>query len=146
MGAAVLWGLIGPFSVWAAREGLSATETAFWRTALSAPAFALLAVFRRQWPAPRDLAGVAGFGVVGIAVMYGAFFIAVQRVGVGIAAVLLYTGPAWVGVFQWAATRRPPGRTSQVALLLTIGGVVLVSLDPANMGSFDRAGIAAGLV
>ncbi|HEY0671886.1 MAG TPA: hypothetical protein VGD27_06455, partial [Longimicrobiales bacterium] len=43
MSAAVLWGLIGPFSVWAARAGMSAVEVAFWRVALAAPGFALIA-------------------------------------------------------------------------------------------------------
>ena len=145
MAAAVLWGLIGPFSVWAAREGLTALATAFWRTALSAVPFALLAARYRAWPEPRELAGIAGFGVVGIAVMYAAFFIAVQQVGVGIAAVLLYTGPAWVGVFQWAATHQALSRSSLLALLLTIAGVVMVSLDPARV-DFDWLGVVAGLI
>lgn len=143
--AAGLWGLIGPFSLWAAREGLSPAETAFWRVAVSAPLFAFMARLP-SWPRPRDVAGMAFFGVVGVAVMYVALFTAVVRVGAGIAAVLLYTGPAWVGVFQWGATRRPPTRVSLVALLATILGVVLLSIDPADVGNIDQVGIVAGLL
>lgn len=144
--AAVLWGLIGPFSVWVARTGVTAAQTAFWRTALSALPFALLAVRWREWPRPRDLVGVAFFGVVGIAVMYVSFFTAVQRVGAGIAAVLLYTGPAWVGVFEWVGGRHPPARTSLLALLLTIGGVVLLSNEPNAVAEVDLLGVGAGLL
>ena len=145
LAAAVLWGLIGPFSVWAGRAGLSATETAFWRVALSAPLFAFIARPRRA-PRPSELAGIALFGAFGIAVMYASFFIAVMRVGAGIAAVLLYTGPAWVGVFQALVTRRLPTSAALVALFLTIVGIVLLSIDPADVGNVDHAGIAAGLL
>ena len=144
--AAVLWGLIGPFSVWAARAGVTAAQTAFWRTALSALPFALLAVRAREWPGSRDLLGIGFFGVVGIAVMYASFFTAVERVGAGIAAVLLYTGPAWVAVFVWVGGRHVPSRTSLLALLLTIAGVVLLSREPADIQKSDLLGIGAGLL
>ncbi len=142
---ATLWGLIGPVSVWAARAGLTAAQTAFWRTALTALPFALLAGRRLFRVAPRDAAGIALFGATGVAIMYVAFFVAVMRSGVGIAAVLLYTGPAWVGIYEWTAARRLPGATSLIALALTIGGVFLVSYQP-DQAVVDSLGILAGLV
>jgi drug/metabolite transporter (DMT)-like permease len=147
IGAAVLWGLIGPFSVWAAREGLTAAETSFWRTAMTSLPFMLLTrLTRTRIPPGREVAGIAGFGVFGIAVMYVAFFTAVQRSGAGIAAVLLYTGPAWVGIFEWTAARRLPAWSSLSALLLTIAGVVLLSFNPNDIDAVDGLGVLAGLL
>ncbi len=145
MAAAVLWGLIGPFSVWAAREGLTATQVAFWRTALACLPFALWAGRRLRLP-PRELVGLAAFGVFGIATMYVSFFIAVQRTGVGIAAVLLYTGPAWVAIYEWVVASRAPARATIMALLITIVGVVLLSIVPERLGAVDRLGILAALI
>ena len=142
--AATLWGLIGPVTVWAARAGLSAEQIAFWRTALTALPFVWLAAHRRAQIDRSDLVGVMAFGAFGVAVMYVAFFVAVQRAGVGIAAVLLYTGPAWVGLYEWTTQRRLPTGTQILALALTIGGVVLVSYrSGANV--VDGLGIMAGL-
>jgi DME family drug/metabolite transporter len=144
LAAATLWGLIGPFSVFAGEAGLTAAQTAFWRTALTAVPFAWLAAARGGRIARSDLAGVAAFGAFGIAVMYVAFFVAVERAGVGIAAVLLYTGPAWVGIYEWTSQRRLPGASSLLALLLTIAGVVLVSYRTGE-NVVDNVGIIAGL-
>jgi DME family drug/metabolite transporter len=145
MTAAALWGLIGPVSVWGAREGLTATQTAFWRTALAAIPFALLAGGRLRMPR-RTLGLTVIFGVAGIATMYVAFFIAVQRAGPGVAAVLLYTGPAWVAIYEWIARGHRPAQTTVLALLLTIAGVVLVSFLPAGLGRVDVVGIIAALI
>lgn len=145
MTAAALWGLIGPFAVWAAAEGLTATQTAFWRTAGSALPFALLAGSRLRMPAP-TLGRSAVFGVVGIATMYVAFFVAVERVGVGVAAVLLYTGPAWVAVWEWIGRRRRPATMTVVALVLAVAGAVLVSYLPEQVGRLDGLGVLAALL
>lgn len=144
MAAATLWGLIGPFSVWAGEAGLTAAQTAFWRTALTAIPFAWLAARRGARVDRRDLAGIAAFGAFGIAVMYVSFFVAVERAGVGVAAVLLYTGPAWVGIFEWTSQRRFPGGSSLLALGLTIAGVTLVSYR-TDAHVVNSVGIIAGL-
>ena len=144
LAAATLWGLIGPFSVLARDAGLTAAQTAFWRTALTALPFAWLAARRGAAIERRDLAGIIGFGAFGVAVMYVSFFVAVERAGVGVAAVLLYTGPAWVGVFEWTSRRRMPAASSLLALALTIAGVVLVSYR-TDEHVVDNIGIIAGL-
>jgi DME family drug/metabolite transporter len=144
LAAATLWGLIGPVTVWANRAGLTAGQTAFWRTSLTAIPFVWLAAYRRGQIARPDLFGVVAFGAFGIAVMYVAFFVAVERAGVGIAAVLLYTGPAWVGLYEWTTQRRLPSGTQVLALALTIAGVVLVSYRSAA-NAVDGVGIIAGL-
>ena len=145
VGAAVLWGMIGPFSVWATRAGLQASEIAFWRAAIASLPFVLLAL--PNWPRPNlaSILGVLFFGATGIATMYGAFFNAVERTGPGIAAVLLYTGPAWVAVFEWIAARERPDSLSVVALLLTITGVVMLSLGSGD-ANVNAGGIMFGLL
>ena len=140
MTAAALWGLIGPFSVWAAAEGLTASQTAFWRTALAVVPFGLIAGRQLRLPA-RALPEVLLFGVFGIATMYVAFFEAVQRAGVGVAAVLLYTGPAWVALWEWVARGHRPARVTVLALAFTVAGVVLVSYQPVETGRVNLTGV-----
>ena len=144
--AAVLWGLIGPFSVWATRSGMQASEIAFWRAALAMLPFALLTLRNSPRLDYKAMLGVLFFGAVGIAVMYASFFNAVERTGAGIAAVLLYTGPAWVAIFEWLSGREQPDRRSVFALLLTITGVVLLSYSWRDGESINAVGIAFGLL
>src|SRR5687768_3969976 len=101
--AAVLWGLLGPASYVALRDGVAPLEIAFWRAALAAPLFAAHAVAagggRAAFRAARgDLPALAAFGVVGVSVFYGAYQLAVREGGAALAAVLLYTAPAWVAL------------------------------------------------
>jgi drug/metabolite transporter, DME family len=143
--AAVLWGTIGPFSVWATRTGLHALEVAFWRAALATLPFAILTLRNVPRLEARAITGVMLFGAVGIATMYGAFFQAVERIGPGIAAVLLYTGPAWVAVFEWVSGRAKSDLRSVFALVLTIAGVILLTYDFAS-ARINVAGVLYGLV
>ncbi|HEX2095601.1 MAG TPA: EamA family transporter, partial [Longimicrobiaceae bacterium] len=70
--AGVLWGLLGPASRFPMREGIGPLEVAFWRATIAAVLFGVHAAARgRVRVAPRDLPAVAGFGVVGIALLYG---------------------------------------------------------------------------
>src|SRR5688572_9249773 len=98
--AAVLWGLLGPASYLALRDGVAPLEIAFWRAALGALLFGAHALagggraaFR---PARADLPALVAFGVVGVSVFYGAYQLAVREGGAALASVLLYTAPAWV--------------------------------------------------
>lgn len=144
--AAVLWGTIGPFSIWAGRDGLQPTQIAFWRALLACIPFTILAARGRLRIPARDYAGMAVFGATGIAVMYAAFFVAVAQVGVGVAAVLLYTGPAWVAVVESAIHRRLPNLPTVFALLLTVAGVVLLSLHPGSHADTNTGGIVIGVM
>jgi drug/metabolite transporter, DME family len=67
------------------------------------------------------------YGVFGIALFYATYINAILSVGVAVAAVLLYTAPAWVAVIAWRFLGERLTRTHLVALLLTLTGSALVA-------------------
>ena len=147
--AASLWGLIGPLSKLSFAAGMDTVEVAFWRTALAWFLFAGQAVANREIRiAPRDLPAVAGFGVCGIAGLFGAYVVAVQAGGAALASVLLYTAPAWVALFSWLFLKEPMGGYKVAAVAATTIGVTGVSLGGSGTGqaSFNATAIVFGLL
>jgi drug/metabolite transporter, DME family len=144
--AAVLWGLLGPVARVAFREGIEPLELGFWRAALAGVACLVLAL-RRGTARIRaaDAAGIAGFGLVGVALFYAAYFFAVEQAGAALAAILLYTAPAWVAVASvvWLRERLTPRAVAAVAL--TLAGVAGVALSGGGDAVLDPRGIAWGL-
>lgn len=67
------------------------------------------------------------YGVFGIALFYATYINAILSVGVAVAAVLLYTAPAWVAVIAWRFLGERLTRTHGAALLLTLAGSALVA-------------------
>jgi DME family drug/metabolite transporter len=67
------------------------------------------------------------YGVFGIALFYAAYINAILSVGVAVAAVLLYTAPAWVALLAWRFLGEQLTRTHLAALLLTLAGSALVA-------------------
>jgi len=162
--AASLWAMIGPLSRLALREGTTPMEIAFWRSVIAAVAFAAHVTISRRVThrtapagahresvriATRDLPGIVAFGLVAIAALYAFIPLAVAAGGATLAAVLLYTAPAWVALFAWLwLGERMTGR-KVLALALTLAGIGGIALaggtelrpSPAALGW----GLAAGL-
>src|SRR5215207_1365773 len=75
LAAAVLWGLLGPVSRFALRDGVDPLEIAFWRALIAGACFGVHALaIRRTRMARRDLPAAAGFGLVGVALFFAAYF------------------------------------------------------------------------
>lgn len=149
LAAACLWGLIGPLSKLAFAAGMDTVEVAFWRTTMAWFLFAGQAVWTREIRiAPRDLPAVAGFGVVGIAGLFGAYVVAVAAGGAALASVLLYTAPAWVALFSWLLLKEPMGGFKIAAVAATILGVAGISLGPgfSGQGAIGAKAIVFGLL
>ncbi|MCO6450219.1 MAG: EamA family transporter [Caldilineales bacterium] len=67
------------------------------------------------------------YGVVGIALFFVAYVNAVVAAGVSVAAVLLYTAPAWVALIAWRFLGESLTRTHALALALSLAGVALIA-------------------
>lgn len=149
--AALLWATLGSAARFALRDAVDPLEISFWRAAIAGGLFAVHAALARHRPiAARDLPAVAAFAVVGVTVFYVAYFRAVEHGGAAIAAVLLYTAPAWVALAAavWLGERLT-GSTG-AAIVLTIAGVALVAqgaggagMRPVSMGAVGW-GLLAG--
>ncbi|GAA0209949.1 DMT family transporter [Halobaculum roseum] len=120
--------VVGSFVVWVGVLGYRAT------TGGDAPALGL---------PPREAVTAIALGAVGYAgVSYG-FFVGVERMSAGLAAVILYTYPLFVVALAAAFLDERVGLRTGVAAGLTLSGVVLISWTGA--GAFDPLGAAATL-
>jgi len=147
--AAVLWATLGLFYRRLAGYELPALTIAFLRAALAA--LILLAALGWWQPAAlrlarRDLALFVPFGLFGVAAFYIVYIYAIERTGMGIAAVLMYTAPIWVTLFDTLFAGEPVTRSKLAALLLAVSGCALVS-RAYDLGAvhFDAVGILLGL-
>jgi drug/metabolite transporter, DME family len=144
--AAVLWGLLGPVARIPLREGVGPLEIGFWRALLAGALCWAVGRGRSARIAREDLAGVFGFGLVGVALFYAAYFLAVQEAGAALAAVLLYTAPAWVALASYAWLRDRVTRRTAGAVVLTLLGVAGISLAGGEIGRPSLLGIVWGLL
>ncbi len=137
--AAALWGGIGPISKLAFQEGILPLEVAFWRAVLAWGFFGTHALIKNQTRIQkRDMPAVIIFGITGVTLFYGSYQMAVNSVGAALAAVLLYTAPAWVATMSRIVFKEPMTRLKLTALVLTMAGVTGVSL---GAGELNLSGI-----
>ena len=126
--AAVLWGMLGPFSRLALSEGIQPMEIAFWRAALAWGFFSIHAAATRSLRMTmRDFPMVVLFAIVGVTAFYGAYQMAIRAGGAAMAAVLLYTAPAWVCLIARFTFKEQFTRPKIFALALTLIGVTCVA-------------------
>lgn len=128
MTAAILWGILGPFSRLAFSEGVQPMEVAFWRALLAWGFFGVhAAATRRLCIKLRDIPMVILFALTGITLFYGSYQLAIRGGGAALASVLLYTAPAWVAVIARFAFNESLTRSKIIALTLTLIGVFCVA-------------------
>jgi drug/metabolite transporter (DMT)-like permease len=150
-GAAACWGLAAIMAKYGFERGVPPVRMAAARVAIAlivllGVLLGLLAAGRRgllrpprgTWPL---LAGI-GASIAAVNVSY---YVAIDRLPVGVAISLQYTGP--VMLLAWAALvgRRSPGRTAWLACALALAGAVLVSRALEAGARGDPLGIAAAL-
>jgi drug/metabolite transporter, DME family len=134
MAAAALWGILGPFSRLAFSQGVAPMEVAFWRAVLAWGFFAVHAVATRAVRLRlHDLPMVVLFAITGVTLFYGSYQMAIRSGGAAVAAVLLYTAPAWVALQARLAFRELLTPAKIIALVLTLAGVVCVARGGGTM-------------
>jgi len=128
LAAAALWGILGPFSRLAYSEGVQPMEVAFWRATLTWGFFGIHAAATRSLHINlRDLPMVALFAIAGVTAFYVTYQMAIRSGGAALAAVLLYTAPAWVSLLARFIFKEPFTRPKIFALALTLVGVACVA-------------------
>jgi drug/metabolite transporter (DMT)-like permease len=151
LAAAFMWGVIGIFAKEVLAEGVSALEIAFWRATFGWLMFLAHALVKRQTRVTRgDLPALFGFGFICVTLFYGAYQIAIRDVGMALAAVLLYTAPAWVAFMSWLLLREAMTPVKTGCVLMTIVGVASISLGPKLTSGapldINLLGLGAGLL
>lgn len=130
LGAASLWATFGIFAKVLYEAGFAPVELASVRAAVGFMGVVLIAL-------PRALRGVriplralpffAAYGIFGFALFELAFFAALDRTTVAIAAALLYTAPAFVVILSAVLWRERFDRMRVTSLIVMLGGVLLVT-------------------
>lgn len=148
--AASLWATLGVIYTLLARAGLAAITVAALRAGLGGLLLLVgLFILRRGWLRinRRALRVVLLYGIFGVALFYASYVNAILSVGVAVAAVLLYTAPAWVALIAWRFLGEQLTRRHGAALLLTLIGAALVA-QVFRIGALrlDVVGILWGLL
>ncbi|MCA0145743.1 DMT family transporter [Blastococcus sp. LR1] len=148
LASAALFGINGTVSTLALEAGIPATRlTALRCTGAALVLLGALAVFSRERLRVRrsELPLLAVFGVVGVALTQFLYYVAIGRMPVGIALVFEMTAPVFIALYVWLVRREVVRRRLWAALLLSLGGLVLVAEVWRGGGSLDGLGVAAGL-
>jgi drug/metabolite transporter (DMT)-like permease len=126
--AAFMWGLIGVFTKFVLSQGVGALEIAFWRAMFGWVFFFTHALLAGQARAHRsDLPALFGFGFICVTLFYGAYQVAIRDVGMALAAVLLYTAPAWVALLSRLVLKERMTMVKALCVGMTILGAGLLS-------------------
>jgi drug/metabolite transporter, DME family len=144
--AGACWGLAAVMAKTAFDRGVSPVRMAEARVAVALVVLAGLLVWRRRdllRPPPGTVPVLIAFGL-SVAAVNSTYYIAIDRLAVGVAISLQYTAPVlllgWVAL---TARTKGPGRSAWVAAALTFSGAVLVSRAYAGLGRVDGLGLLA---
>lgn len=144
--AAVCWGLVGPVGRFAMGEGVSPLEVGFWRAAFGGALFLLYAakagilkIHERH-----DIFVFMIFGACSLGGFFAANQYAIQTGGAALAAVLLYTAPAWVAVFARLFFGDRLTLIKGLAIGISLAGVACISLSGGGAESAGGTGALPG--
>lgn len=126
--AALLWGMIGPFSRLAFQEGVSPIEVGFWRAFLGWLVFGSHAIIMHEVHLyKKDIKHILVFGLCGVSIFYFVYMTAVNLGGSALACVLLYTAPAWVVILSRIFFKETITKAKVISLILTLIGISAIS-------------------
>ena len=146
--AGCLWGTTGLFLDRLYAAGLNTMQICVLRSAFTALLMLALILIRDHKLLRvrlRHLWCFVGSGVFSILFFNYCYFNAIQESGMAVAATLLYTAPVFVMLFSLPLFGEKITSRKLLALVLTVGGCVLVSGIVAGAGNFTTRGLLLGL-
>lgn len=147
VGAAALFSVNGTVSKIVLQWGISSVELVKLRSVGAAAC--LLALVAAVRPSAlrvsrRELGFLALFGITGIALVQWFYFVAIERLPVGIALLLEFTAPLFVALWVRFVRRETVRRRMWAALALCLAGLALVAQVRAGE-ALDVGGVIAGV-
>ncbi len=146
--AAALFGFNGAVAKVALSSGVSSLRLTEVRCAGAFVGLALIAVLRDRAslrPRPGEWRRLALFGVVGVAWVQLFYFLAINRLAIGIALLIQYLGPLLVAIWARAVGHEHVRRRVWAALGLSLAGLVLMVRLWSGV-SLDGLGVVFALV
>lgn len=148
--ATVFWGFIGYFSTTIKNAGLSTPQTLSVRMTFAALALIVATLIANPKKGFRigslkDLLLLFGCGTITLTINNMFYFTSIERSGMSVAAVLMYTAPIFVMIMSAFIYKERITPIKVVALIVTFAGCALVSIS-SSKNTADPVGIACGLV
>ena len=146
--AAALWGTLGIYIDYLTSAGFSTIDIVAFRVIVSV--VLLWGYLRLKNPALlkislKDFYLFFGTGVLSILFFNWSYFTAISETSLSIAVVLLYTGPTFVVIMSRIFFMEQITKNKQVALLLTLIGIVFVSEMYPGSGNLSMYGLIVGV-
>ncbi len=147
--AALLWATLGPFykTILALEPRFTPLDIVFFRIAFTSLIIFLAKTFRGKLsPSNVDWALFFAYALIGVALFYTVYAYAIDAIGVGMAAILMYTAPAWVAIISHFLFKERLTVFKIVAIILTFSGSALVAkvYKPETL-RFNLYGVFLGL-
>jgi drug/metabolite transporter (DMT)-like permease len=145
--AVTMWSLNASIARTLLDDGVSAARLSELRALGSwALIVALVAVLRpRLLRVERgEIPNLAFLGVAGIGAVYLTYFVAIERLQIGVALTIEYLGPLLLLLWLWLARGRHLSRQLWGAMALSLVGIFFV-VRAYDLGALDALGVAAGL-
>lgn len=145
----LLYGMIGYFGMQLFYDGFSVPSMLFWRFLTASLWMILAAVMTRRslkklqgkWPLIFKLAAVGAMSYTGGSAF---FYLASLHIGTGPAMVIFFSFPVFVTLFSYIFKRSSLNRYVVIALLMVVGGLVL--LNGSGDYNLNNRGIALALI
>ena len=109
--------------------------------------FAVYFTFRRHElkPARDELPWLITFGVVGVTFVQAFYFVAIERMYVGVALLIEFTAPIWILLFLKFVLKKNVPVSLWYAILLSFSGLLMIT-QIWNGLSLDRIGLIAAFI
>lgn len=145
--SSAVFGLSGSFAKALMEAGWSPAAAVTWRMAGAALVLAIPAIIamRGRWTLLRtNWAPILLFGLFGVAACQLCYFLAVQRLDVGVALMLEYLAPVFIVLVLWIRHQKRPRIPTIAGTLVALVGLMAV-LDIAGTTSIDPIGVMWGI-
>ncbi|WP_440103736.1 EamA family transporter [Glutamicibacter mishrai] len=147
LASSAAFGISGSFARGLFEAGWSPTAAVAARMAGAAVVLAIPAILavRGRWVLVRtNWLSILLFGLFGVGACQLCYFLAVQRLDVGVALLLEYLAPVLIVLVLWARHQKRPSAATIIGTLLSLLGLVAV-LDLTGASSIDPIGVLWGL-
>lgn len=109
--------------------------------------FAVYFTFRRAElkPTRAELPWLIAFGVVGVTFVQAFYFIAIERMYVGVALLIEFTAPIWILLFLRFVLKKHVPRTLWYAIMLSFSGLLMITQIWSGL-TVDQIGLIAAFI
>ena len=147
---ASLWGVMGIFVRGLSASGYSSYDIAFLRCLLAGIGFFLFKAITQPRVLKINFKGLCIcflYGILAYAMGFVCYGIAVERIPVAVATVLMFMSPIWVAVLGVLVFKEKLGKQTVLVILICILGAAMVAdVFGSAGGSMEIIGILAGII